>query len=105
MDWKRDKTVRQIRAESKASHDAAAYLRDLEDAARARNRAQHDSERPKAPQPSKAQLRAEATEAIAAWEVEHPRPAPWGPWTPWRTVTRADGTTYQERERQRQPRE
>jgi len=101
MRWDRDRTRRKVAAASQQVHDSAAYTRDLEDAARAHNRARHDSPQVHAPQPSKAQLRAEGVKAVAGWEVAHPPPPPWGPWSEWRTITRPDGSTYKERDRTR----
>lgn len=104
MSWDTDKAKRRIAAETRERIADAAYLRDLQDAENARTRfASPVKPAPRVPEhePTKAELRADATEAMAAWETTHPRPAPWGPWSEWRTVTRPDGTTYQERDRRR----
>lgn len=104
MSWDTDKAKRRIAAETRERIADAAYLRDLQDAANARTRfaAPATPQPHRVPeQPSKAQMRAEGAEAVAAWEQTHPPPAPWGPWSEWRTVTRADGSTYKERDRRR----
>lgn len=94
-DWDKAKIRQQVTATTRAEVDARSHTREI-----------YESRRPAhAPQPSKAELRAEGAAAVEAWQEAHPAPAPWGPWSPWRTVTRPDGTTYQERERQRQPRQ
>lgn len=102
--WDSIKQHQRVSAAIRAQRDVANYARELgESHRRADNNAQHPA-RPKAPQSSKAQMREQALAAADAWQLAHPAPPPlppWGPWTPWRTVTRPDGTTYQERERQR----
>jgi hypothetical protein len=93
-DWDKAKTRQHFTATTRAEVDARSYTRDINESRRSRHQAP-------APHPTKAELRAEGAAAVEAWQEAHPAPAPWGPWTPWRTVTRPDGTTYQERDRRR----
>lgn len=102
-DWDKSRIRQQVRAATRAAVDAQSYTRELFESRRAEDHARHGA-RAQAPQPSKAQMREEAIAAADAWRIKHPAPPPWGPWSPWRTVTRPDGTSYQERERQRLPR-
>lgn len=85
MRWDKDRARKQVSRDRRERMAAEAYAREISPGAGV------------VPSMSKAQMRAELERLGVSADKPIPKPGK-VEWTPWRTVERPDGTTYQERE-------